>query len=283
MSLAPGQTSSSSSSSGNAGVGTIPRLTKFSMPHFNIKDDPETWFSAAEQIFHSQFIQSEQEKYGFLLQSLTIQDITNIRDIVNSCTIDDKYTQAKNRLISRYGQSEEDKVRKLLEGAYVHTNTMPSVILHELRQLTDASESVLRGIWLKKLPERIQEGIAAWTKKSLAEQAEVADLLYKAHNGTSNPPTVAAVTANDPRMDTRIDSLFALVQTLQVQVAALTSERNSRSRSRSPSFQKYHTRTRSQSRYKPKVINGVCTYHYKFKERAYKCMPGCKFNQRSEN
>lgn len=260
-------------------------ITKFSLPHFAVADDPETWFNVTEQIFASQRILTEHEKFGFLLQGLTHRDISHIKDIVNSSTSADKYTQAKNRLISRYGQSEEDKIRQLLEGATIHSDTLPSVMLHEFRQLADTSESVLRGIWLKKLPVKIREGIAAWSKKSLHEQAEVADLLYKTYREDThvNPPSVAAVSTPT---DLRIDNLYALLQQIQLQVAALTTERESRSRNKSPSY-RYGNRSRSRSnsgyRFKPKVLNEVCTYHYKYKDRAYRCMPGCKYYQKKEN
>jgi hypothetical protein len=38
---------------------------------------------------------------------------------------------------------------------------MTIVMLHKFCQLANASESVLQGIWLTKLPTKIQEGIAA--------------------------------------------------------------------------------------------------------------------------
>lgn len=266
---------------------TFPKITKFNLPQFAISDDPKTWFNVAEQIFATQGVNTELEKFGFLLQCLKISDITFVKDIVNSATIADKFTQVKERLKARYGQTEADKVRKLLEGVSVPSNSMPSLILHELRQLTDANENILRGIWIKKLPLKIQEGIAPWTTKPIEEQVEVADLLHKANEDVKPASSVAAVGLSTNTTDQRIDNLLNLVHQLQIQVAAISADRHSRSRDRSPTpHHRYRDNSRSKSRFRfqPKVVNDVCTYHFKFKERAFRCMPGCKFyKKKSEN
>lgn len=282
------------------------KITRFTLPQFPLRNDPETWFNVADQIFITQQVNTEQEKFGFLLQSLSHEDISHIKDVINNHNAIDKYTQAKERFIARYGLTEEDKVRKLLEGTNVHVNKMPSLILHDLKQLTDTSESILRGIWLKKLPEKIREGVAAWTNKPLNEQADVADLLFKTHNDVVPPvPSIAALSPADSRMD----SLFTLISQLQLQVAALTNDRNSRSRTHSksrnssssnshrsrstspePSHRQSRGRNRTPYRHRsksnrpwPRVVNEMCSFHFKFGQEAYRCMPGCKYFRKNDS
>ena len=166
-------------------------LSAFALPSFRLNDDPEMWFNMADEIFKPYKIATEQEKFGFLLPQLTCSDTTFIKDIINSTTALDKYTQARNNLVTRYAQTEEEKVRKLLEDTHIDTSKNPSTVLYELKQLANTNESVLCGIWIKKLPQRVCEGLAAWSNKLLSEQVEVADLLYKALD--QKPVSVASV------------------------------------------------------------------------------------------
>jgi len=286
-------------------------ISQVIMPQFQLSDDPETWFNCAEQIFQTHRIITEPEKFGYLLQSLTHKDLTRIKDIVNDTvnTANDKYLRAKTRLVSLHGQSEDDKIRSLLQGTDISNDQKPSFILHEVRQLAPQdSESFIRGVWEKILPKDIKEQIAPWSKKTLAEQAEIADLLYKAKGPSSTPNagTVAAVSA--PSHDSRIDTIFNMLNQVQLQIAELSIGRRNRSydrsnnsrRSSSHSPNQYHgrhsrrdspaphrsrnNRSQSRPRIRPKVVNEVCTFHYRFGERAFRCMSGCRFyKKKSEN
>lgn len=90
-----------------------PRITKFSLSNFAIKDDPDTWFGVADQIFAAQQVLTEYETFVFLLQSLSHQNISYIKDIVGSYS-NNKYTEAKQRLVAVYGKSQTEKIRKFL-------------------------------------------------------------------------------------------------------------------------------------------------------------------------
>ena len=135
----------------------------------------------------------------------------------------------------------------------------------------------------------------------------MADLLYKAKNNTSsaqNAGTIAAASISAPNHDSRIDTIFSMLNQVQLQIAELSLGRRNRSRDRSGNSRRssshspnqyrgrhsrrgsptpYRNRNRSQSRprIRPKVINEVCTYHYRFGDRAFRCMSGCKFYKKS--
>ena len=87
------------------------------MPQFQLSDDPETWFNCAEQIFQTHKINTELEKFGYLLQSLAHKDRTRmqIKDIVNDTvnTVNNKYLRAKTRLVCLHRQSEDNKIWSL--------------------------------------------------------------------------------------------------------------------------------------------------------------------------
>lgn len=123
-----------------------------------------------------------QEKFDFLLQHLNRTDIGYIRNIIQS-TVIDKNTKSKQKLISIYGQSNEEKISKLLQEGGIDLNKKPSLIVDDLRRLagTAVSDTVLRTIWLKYLSLRVCEFSSCDEEngKSLDEQARTADKLYK--------------------------------------------------------------------------------------------------------
>lgn len=112
-------------------------MTRFSLPQFSIKEDPETWFSCADQIFETQRIESDFEKYGILMQNLAKQDVTLILDTVKNVDNTSKYQLVKATLIRAYGLSE--KISKFLEGASINANQKPSMILYKLCHLPGAA------------------------------------------------------------------------------------------------------------------------------------------------
>lgn len=63
---------------------TPSKMTRFSLPQFSIKEDPETWFSYKDQIFATRRIYSDFEKYVFFIQNLERQDVTLILDIIRN-------------------------------------------------------------------------------------------------------------------------------------------------------------------------------------------------------
>jgi hypothetical protein len=99
------------------------RISRFTLPQFEIKTDVETWFSVSDQIFAAQNINTEAERFGFFLQSLSHQDISYIKDIITSDSGEKySYTESKQRLISVYGQSQTEKIRRFLQGTNINKN-----------------------------------------------------------------------------------------------------------------------------------------------------------------
>jgi hypothetical protein len=213
-----------------------PMIAQFLMPQFPLSDDPETWFNCAQQIFTTHRINTEQEKFGYLIQSLSHRDLTHLKHIINdTVNLADKYSRAKARLIELHAQTEDDKIRALLQGANISSNQKPTFILHEIKQLApQAHESIHRGVWEQILPKDIKEHIAPWANKPLTEQAEVPDLVYKARQAQDQPsainiaPTQIA-EVSDNSTDSRFDSIFNTLHQMQMQIAELSTKR-SRSR-----------------------------------------------------
>ena len=84
------------------------RLTEFS------ESSPELWFLAAEAIFRSHQVAADDgaTRFSYLLQSLEMRHIEHIATIIqgNSAT---QYSDAKEKLLSAYGDTEEKKNSKV--------------------------------------------------------------------------------------------------------------------------------------------------------------------------
>jgi hypothetical protein len=126
-------------------------------------------------------------------------------------------------------------------------------------------------------------------KQHLSEQADLADNLYstyetKQRKELDSAAGVAAVSF--PSNVNVIESILGLINNLQIQVAAISNTHRHRPRShsgnRSPTPQRSYSSDRGRY-FRACVKNDLCTYHFRFKERARCCLPGCKYYKQQGN
>ncbi|GBM36992.1 hypothetical protein AVEN_9478-1 [Araneus ventricosus] len=124
-------------------------------------------------------------------------------------------------------------------------------------------DAFLKTLWLNRLPVNIRT-ILIISSESLSKLGEMADRMHEYNLGE-----VAAVKASKPEyctselkeMKLQISELSKQVETLNARFASLNAKtRRNRSRSKS--------RERN---------NRLCFYHYKFGDRAHKCIKPCSF------
>ncbi|XKL61490.1 hypothetical protein PGB90_008547 [Kerria lacca] len=112
-------------------VPTVSKFVKFSLPSFST-DDPETWFAAAQHIFNSNSMKTEDGRFLYLLQYLGPLELSHIKDIIiSSCQ--NKYTATKERLIRIHGTNKQEKIRRLLDGTDINVNEKPSISLAKFK------------------------------------------------------------------------------------------------------------------------------------------------------
>jgi hypothetical protein len=274
----------------------------YTLPEFR-SDDIEGWFAAVEMVFLEHGVVSEESKFNKLLTILSPIDFGNVRDIILGAQ-PNKYTLAKQRLVSIYAQTAQQRIESLLQGTLFPPNTPPSTILRFIRNRVGTevnSDSLIRSFWMKYLPDYARAVLVSVEREPLDRQAEIADSLCRIALPTqSNSVPVltqsnAAVTAMpqlqvaavsaQPSLEAKFDNLLSVFMSLQTQVSAITSERQSRQRNRSPSSSRnYYKRdrsNRSRSRYQ-EFSDGLCYYHHTYGNKAHKCRSGCKhFGQTS--
>ncbi|XP_071574490.1 uncharacterized protein [Temnothorax nylanderi] len=216
-------------------------------------DEPELWFAQLEGQFTLGGITQDTTKYSYALSQLDSRQIKEIKD--------------------------EQRTRQLLELEELG-DRKPSQFLRHLRTLAgeNVPDSLLRTLWLGRLPTQMQMVLATRTQDPLNNVAEQADCIHE----MTSKAVVAAAAAPATK-----ESLEAKIQALTKQVATLTT-RLSRDKSRQRDNEKGRNRSRSRSRSqnrnrgKAKEDNDDkndkhCYYHNRFGEKAKKCTQPCTY------
>ncbi|XP_071573357.1 uncharacterized protein [Temnothorax nylanderi] len=238
-------------------------------------DKPELWFAQLEGQFTLivSGITQDSTKYSYALSQLDSRQIKGIKDVVTQPPEVDKYETVKRALIQRMSVSQEQRTRQLLE-LEEFGDRKPSQFLRHLRTLAgeNVPDSLLRTLWLGRLPTQMQMVLATRTEDPLNSVAEQADRIHE----MTNKAVVAATAAPATK-----ESLEVNIQALTKQVATLTT-RISRDKSRQHDNEKgrnrSRSRSRSQSRNRGKTEEDKndrndkhCYYHNQFGEKAKKC------------
>ncbi|XP_071581987.1 uncharacterized protein [Temnothorax nylanderi] len=242
-------------------------------------DEPELWFAQLEGQFTLSGITQDTTKYSYALSQLDSRQIKEIKDVVTQPPEADKYEAVKKALIQRMSVSQEQRTRQLLELEELG-DRKPSQFLRHLRTLAgeNVPDSLLRTLWLGRLPTQMQMVLATRTEDPLNNVAEQADRIHE----MTSKAVVAAAAAPATK-----ESLEAKIQALTKQVATLTT-RLSRDKSRQRDNEKGRNRNRSRSRSqnrnrgKAKEDNDDkndkhCYYHNRFGEKAKKCTQPCTY------
>lgn len=158
---------------------------------------------------------------------------------------------------------------------------MPTTLLREMQQLLGTShmdESLLRELWIQRLPETAQAIISIARSLPLAEAAEIADQVVERFqpllNQVSTPTQAPVSERNVPSYNEGSPSTSApSVEALWAEVAALR-----RDFSRIPLGRPARRRpSRSPRRTTSQPDDGYCWYHQRFGTRATRCIKPCTY------
>jgi len=252
-------------------------------------EEPELWFVQLEGQFTLCGITDDEAKYAHVLSKIEPKQAREIKDIITRPPTTDKYRTLKRVLIQRLTDSQEQRIRQLLEREELG-DRKPSQFLRYLSTLAGSAVTteLLRTLWLGRLPPQIQAILATRTEDRLEDVAEQADRIYeigmKAVVATTSPEAIQTQQqpgTSQPAAESQIMLLTKQIAALTMQMSKLTKEwsqekARNRARSRSRSQRRYRSRT-------PKG-NGVCFYHRRFGKEAEKCTQPCTFNKnKTEN
>ncbi|CAB0006601.1 unnamed protein product [Nesidiocoris tenuis] len=235
------------------------------------KMDPELWFLQADTIFNtaSKGISSKC-KFDATISRLDYDVLKLASDLVK-WPPSNPYEELKKRLTAAFGESESQRIHKLLEDKQLG-DQRPSHFLSEIKRLagTLASEELIKSLWLKGLPERIKDIVAASAEDDLEKLAQVADRVIDAKT------PALQIYAQECGASAKTTDIEELVQRLTEEVAALKTEMRSRQRSPERRGKFYRSRSPSNERV-------LCFYHQRFKNKAKHCVPPCDWTSRAGN
>lgn len=236
------------------------------------KENPIIWFSQVESQFITSGITQDSTKYHTIVASIETDVLAQVSDIITSPPATEMYDTLKNRLVEIFTDSEERRLKKLLQDIDLG-DKRPSILLRQMQDLAGnrVGENLLKSLWLQRLPTQMQ-AILTTSSDDLSKLAvmadKIADVTYLSDiNAISAKPEV-----------TEVRELKATISDLQSQISELTNKFEKFShlhRGRSNSRSRNKPRERSRSRGK------FCWYHFRFRERATRCRSPCSF--KSEN
>jgi hypothetical protein len=264
----------------------------------------QLWFFQLEAQFDLAQIVKDSTKYSYLVASIEPRYLAIVGDIVSNPPTEDKYQTLKAAMMSRCGESEENRLKKLLSGIQLGDRT-PSTLLREMQAMvsnTNFDQNILKHLWLQQLPHNTQ-AILAVGAHTITQAADIADKIHQVYK----PVEVASFNQNkppeprdtdlvkeigslrsqqyrtpDPR-DTdlvrELNSLRLQVERLQNDLTQQTHQPRGRNRSRSPQPRNISHRNRSRSRPRYTEPSDICFYHNKYGNRAFKCQPPCKYRK----
>lgn len=242
---------------------------------------PEAWFILAESQFNSKGIRQDDTKYEYVIQSLPLDIIMNVLDCIQNPPQENKYEALKTTLIQRFTESEEKKLEQLLCNSEMG-DRKPSEFYRSMEILAGTSshlgKDLIRKLWMRKLPSSINIALMSSGKQNIQDLLVLADkifdvskLQYISAINSSNPfSEQKSVNINDIELIKKINFLENKIENLVDLVKELTINRNNNN------FHKSRSRSRSHSSHRNN--KPLCWYHFKFGNKASKCVKPCNFS-----
>lgn len=241
-----------------ASMGTV----KTQLPKFS-EDDPEVFFLQCEMVFELNRIKNSLNRFRLVASQLDGEAVKEVLDLIRRPPEQNPYEILKDRIMRSFGDSDCTRIRKLLEDQRLG-DLRPSHFLRDLRQLggTLVTEEILRTVWMRGLPIRMQAALAATEHTDLTKLSMVADRVAEAYE-----PQIAEAAAVSK---VREDKLLAAIESLTERVAAL--EAQTRAGKKPGAVPRSRSTTNQQ----------LCFYHERFGEKATRCRPPCSWKSTTD-
>lgn len=244
--------------------------------------DPELWFSQIENQFALAGISADETKFNYVAGHLDAKYAAEVRDILTNPPVTEKYLKLKTELILRLSSSQDQKTRQLLEHEEMG-DRKPTQFLRHLRSLagTVVPDTVLKPLWLTRLPTSTQAILATQANSDLDALAVLADAVLAANQQAR--PQVAETTVSTSTLETMMERLTILMtskigevaNTLRKEMAEIREDQHQHQFCRSRSRSSSHPRSRSHS--SSQHHDGVCWYHQRFGDKATRCTKPCQY------
>lgn len=261
------------------------RLPKF------MSNNPHLWFAQTERAFRLHGVTNDDDKFDHTTVNLDPEFAMAVEDLLTHPPTENKYETLKTRLLDKFAESPESKLRRLLQGGET-TGLKPSEILSHMRRLApeSSSEPIIKSLFLSEMSQNIRPILTIWEENDLEKLAKIADKMLETSGinsslaissscGQSSNTSVAAVSASDTlkELSNSLRSLSKKVDAIQSDINRLKGHNRSRSSSRGAVAQQ----STGQPQTEPSTCQDdtLCYYHRRYGNKALKCKPPCTWAQ----
>lgn len=258
----PPKLDNTASGSGENTVEATGRVS-FKVPPF-WRSNPGLWFAQIEAQFTTAHITTDAARYNTVVAAIESAVLAQVSDIILGPAEGQNYDNLKNRLVSVFADTEQQRMRKLLSEITLD-NKKPSQLLREMRELAGNAvpDDLLQTLWTQRLSSTTSAILSA-NNGNLAQLATLADKIAE----VTQQSTIAAVTTTTPEQPyARMEKQIAA---LAKQIAAL---QGGRGRSRTPARERSKSRGHSNTRNN----QDECFFHQRFGDKARKCRSPCTY------
>lgn len=234
----------------------IARVSVKNVPFF--KEQPDLYFLQIEAQFRNAKITVDQTKYDHVIAQFDPKYLSKISDFLRDPPATGKYDGLKTRILGEFTDSDQKKLRKLIEGIELGDDK-PSQLLKKMKELAGnaLADDAIKTLFVQRLPETVR-GVISIAEGDSSVWAKQADKMME----TAQVSHVSAISQKDPVMNE--------IAALRKEIENLKTSRG-RDNERKPSNQ----RERSKSKPNNKITHQVCYYHFKFGDKARKCLDPC--------
>ncbi|KAL1115194.1 hypothetical protein AAG570_007225 [Ranatra chinensis] len=244
-----------------------------------------------ESLFRRHRIRKSLSKFDVILPMLEADTLTQVSDILYNLG-EEPYEKLKDRLITVYGDNQNQRIRKLLEGKRLG-GLKPSQLLRQMKQTAGdlMSAEVVRTLWLQALPKRMQEILSIRADNTDDDQlASAADNIAEVDDGSKMPQSAQLCSSSSSSSkpspatsssENRLVDLLTKVLT-RLDNQERTNQRRNQLPDQRPDQRRrpsYRSRSKPRSRTPSasKRTDGRCFYHRKFGADARRCLLPCTF------
>lgn len=244
-------------------------------------ENPRLWFCQVEAILAPQKT-SDANKYFMVVAKLSKDAIQQVADILANPPENNMFETLKKSLLQIYEESEARQVRKLVTEIELG-DQKPSQLLRRMKELARGKieDETLKILWQSHLPASVQAVLTVTSTKDLEELAVIADKIMDTHQ----PVQISEVARSQPQPSTSFEvaTIMAEIAKINLKISEIEGRR-SRFRSGSRNRFRNYSRDRSQSRPRrtPESPDWLCPYHFRFRERAYRCVTPCSWKNKTQ-
>jgi hypothetical protein len=240
----------------------------------------EVWFARAEAEFTTAGVKTEASKFAHVAKVLTEEQLVTCFREVTKPKPGSEYTDLRCKLIKSMRKKPGENMLQLLYHERIGDLT-PTAFLNRLLPLVseaDAQSDLFKEMYIIKLPADIKGQLTTSLGEAVEDIAEKADAVYHALrvataiSAAARAPVVAAVHSDDGQV-WDLASIGSTLANMSQEIAALKSSAHQPWRNSGGGYGSAGKGSGNSEQF-----TGMCKYHRKFGDKAWKCTVPCVKN-----